>query len=93
MTKLIFFSREEFVLENFLPKTVLDSNILKKKDLRKLILQNLSWFFEKKFFNKTSIEIEYLKCMNELLQYSGRIYFVNLLVNIEFFIGIFVLKR
>ena len=78
------FSREELVLENFLPKAVLESNILKRKDLKKLILQNLSWFFEKKFFDKTSIQIEYLKCMNELLQFSGRIYFVNLLVSSSF---------
>lgn len=68
------------MLENFLPKAILETNILKRKDLKKLILQNLSWFFEKKFFDKTNIQIEYLKCMNELLQFSGRIYFVNLLV-------------
>lgn len=78
LMRKIFF-REEFKLENFLPKMVLESNILKKKDLKKLLFQNLNWFFEKKFFNITNIQIEYLKCMNELLQFSGRIYFVNLL--------------
>ena len=80
--------RDELVLENYLPKTVLDSNILKRKDLKKLILQNLSWFFEKRFFDQASIQIEYLKCMNELLQFSGRIYFVNLLVGVVFFLGL-----
>lgn len=70
-------------MEKYLPKSVIESNILKKKDLKKLIFQNLTWFFEKQFFNKTSIQIEYLKCMNELLQFSGRIYFVNLLVSIH----------
>lgn len=88
----MFFFREELVLENFLPKAILETNILKRKDLKKLILQNLSWFFEKKFFDKTNIQIEYLKCINELLQFSGRIYFVNLLVNlfVAFFLSQFL---
>ena len=74
------FKRDEFNLEKFIPKSLLDSNILKRKDLKRLLAQNLDWFYEKNFLNKNDIKLEYLKCMNELLQYSGRIYYVNLLV-------------
>ena len=74
------FKRDEFNLEKFIPKSLLDSNILKRKDLKRLLAQNLDCFYEKNFLNKNDIKLEYLKCMNELLQYSGRIYYVNLLV-------------
>jgi hypothetical protein len=77
-----FFKREDFNLEKFIPKSLLDSNILKRKDLKRLLAQNLDWFYEKNFLNKNDIKQEYLKCMNELLQYSGRIYYVNLLVRL-----------
>jgi hypothetical protein len=45
-------------------------------------MQNLDWFFEKKFLNKNDIKSEYLKCMNELFQFSGRIFLVYLLVSV-----------
>lgn len=64
-----------------MPKSLLDSNVLKRKDLKRLLNQNLDWFFEKNFLNKDDIKSEYLKCMNELLQFSGRIYLVTLIVS------------
>jgi hypothetical protein len=75
----------EYMLERFLPKSLLESTLLKRKDLKRLLNQNLEWFIEKNFLNKNDIKMEYLKCMNELFQYSGRIFFVTLIVNGFFF--------
>lgn len=83
LNKSDFFSEfgTNYELEEFLPASFLDSNILNRTDLKKLLDQNLEWFLEKNFLNKHDIKIEYLKCMNELLQFSGRVFFVNLLVS------------
>ncbi len=69
----------DYELSHFLPKSFLDSNILNHTDLKKLLNQNLDWFMEKNFLNKQDIKLEYLRCMNELLQFSGRIFFATLL--------------
>ncbi|CAF0708303.1 unnamed protein product [Brachionus calyciflorus] len=68
-------------VENYLPKSILDSNILPKDDLKNLLTQNIMWFFEKAnlISNKKNIMLEYLNCMKELFQFSGRIFFVFLL--------------
>lgn len=83
LNKNDFFSEfgTNYELDEFLPASFLDSNILNRTDLKKLLDQNLEWFLEKNFLNRHDIKIEYLKCMNELLQFSGRIFFVNLLVS------------
>lgn len=70
-------------MEKYLPRSLLESTAIKQKDLKRLLNQNLEWFYEKNFLNKHDIKLEYLKCMNELLQYSGRIFFVTLLVSVN----------
>lgn len=69
-------------LERFLPKSLLESNLINKHDLNKLMKQNIRWFSEKvNLLNeKINIQLEYLGCMRELVQFSGRIFFVHLLV-------------
>jgi len=69
----------DYELSQFLPKSFLNSKLLNDKDLKKLLNQNLDWFVEKNFLNKQDIKLEYLRCMNELLQFSGRIFFATLL--------------
>ena len=83
LNKIEFFNEfgADYELDEFLPQSFLESNILNRKDLRKLLNQNLEWFLEKNFLNKHDIKLEYLKCMSELLQFSGRIFFVTLLVS------------
>ncbi len=96
-----FLNKEDFFkefgtnyeLDQVLPQSFLDSNILNRTDLKKLLDQNLEWFLEKNFLNKHDIKIEYLKCMNELLQFSGRLFFVNLLVSFFFQLKKKILKR
>ena len=56
-------------------------------------MQNLDWFFEKNFLNKNDIKLEYLKCMNELLQYSGKIFLVYLLVSGAFIENSLLIKN
>jgi hypothetical protein len=58
----------------------MESSAIKQIDLKRLLNQNLEWFYEKNFLNKIDIKLEYLKCMNELFQYSGRIFYVTLMV-------------
>lgn len=79
--KFFLFQRNDAKLEKYLPKSILHSNLLKRKELKRLIAQNLEWFYEKNFLDENDIKLEYLKCMHELLQYSGRIFYVNLMVN------------
>jgi len=63
----------------------MESSAIKQIDLKRLLNQNLEWFYEKNFLNKIDIKLEYLKCMNELFQYSGRIFYVTLMVKSCFF--------
>jgi hypothetical protein len=75
----------EFGLEKHLSKSIFQSNLVKRKDLCKLLAKNLEWFIENKnFMNKIQLKLEYLRCMSELLQYSGRIFLANLTVSPDF---------
>jgi hypothetical protein len=77
----------EFRLEKHLSKSIFQSNVVKRKDLCKLLAKNLEWFIENKsLMNKVQLKLEYLRCMSELLQYSGRIFLANLTVSFFFFL-------
>lgn len=82
-----FYYLRELDIGRYLPKSIVESNILPKEDLKKLLIQNLSWFMEKTDLiqDKTNIKMEYLSTIKELFQFSGRIFFVFLLVKLENF--------
>ena len=53
------------------------------KEIRKLLNRNLEWFLEKNFLTKSDLQLEYLKCLNELVQFSARIFYVKIMVVIN----------
>lgn len=71
--------RNEWSLEKFLPYSFLQCPLLKRKEVKRLLNQNLEWLSKKQFINRDEVKLEYLNCLNDAHLFMGRIFLVTLI--------------
>jgi hypothetical protein len=70
----------DLLMRKFLPNSLLLPPHL--DSLKTILSKNIKWFIDENKFsseNKNTIKLEYVKCMSQMLEYSGKIFYCSLL--------------